>query len=272
MNHIWQDLRYGARMLLKKTGLLPLALIAIASSLSLVLILSCDAQPQGHNAQPFKIERFTVSNVEVSLHYFDQRLLPLDARIKAVVGQGFTEAVKLFGGLPKDLSGADYRRFQVNLRYGPGEAESDPQLIEIEMNEELERKPVFGYITWQLALIHELLHFWNAETFRYRSGREQWFNEGVTEYYAFKLAIKLGLIGHSEIPARLGLPVGYYLNDSGIGVLSMSEAGVGEEKFEHYFLVYGGGLTAALVLDYDLRRRTNNDKSLDDLMRAMYHG
>jgi pimeloyl-ACP methyl ester carboxylesterase len=32
--------------------------------------------------------------------------------------QAFNEAVKLFGGLPKDLSGADYRQFQVNLRYG----------------------------------------------------------------------------------------------------------------------------------------------------------
>ncbi len=96
--------------------LLP-ALIALASGLSLALVLSCDAQPQSRKAQPIKIERFTVSNVEVSLHYFDQRLVPLDAQIKAVVGQAFNEAVKLFGGLPKDLSGADYRQFQVDLRY-----------------------------------------------------------------------------------------------------------------------------------------------------------
>jgi len=58
--------------------------------------------------------------------------------------------------------------------------------------------------------------------------REQWFNEGGAEYYAFRIALKLGPIGKDEIPARLGLPIGYYLNDSGIGSLSMSEAGEGQ--------------------------------------------
>lgn len=272
MQTLWQNLRYGARTQLKRSGSFVLALIALASSLSLALILSCDAQPQGRNTSAIKIERFTVSNVEVNLHYFDQRLVPLDARIKAVVGQAFSEAVKLFGGLPKDLSGADYRRFQINLRYGSGEAECDPQLIEIEMNEEMERKPIFGYGTWQHALIHEMLHFWNAETFGYASGREQWFNEGVTEYYAFRLAIKLGLISKEDIPARLALPLGYYLNDSGIGALSLCEAGEGARKFQHYFLVYGGGLAAGLALDFDVRANSGNAKSLDDLMKALYRG
>jgi predicted metalloprotease with PDZ domain len=207
------------------------------------------------------------------LNYFDQRLFPLDSQIKDVIKSAFVEAARVFGGLPKDLSGNVYREFRVNMRRDPDlqlAAEADPNVIDLTMNEGMENKLVFGYQTWKIGLIHEMLHFWNAETFRYRSGREQWFNEGITEYYAFRIAIKLGLIGRDDIPARLGLPVGYYLNDSGIGSLSMSEAGEGERKGRHYFLVYCGGLVAGMTLDYDIRSHSRNTRSLDDLMKAMY--
>lgn len=206
--------------------------------LGLILMLACDARQRQPENGPVKIERLTVSNVEVRLNYFDQRLLPLDGQIKDVIRSAFVEGARLFGGLPKDLSGNVYREFRVNMRHDPDlqlAAEADPNVIDITMNEGMENKLVFGYQTWKIGVIHEMLHFWNAETFRYRSGREQWFNEGITEYYAFRIALKLGLIGKEEIPARLGLPIGYYLNDSGIGSLSMSEAGEGERKGRHIF-------------------------------------
>jgi hypothetical protein len=238
-----------------------------------ILVLACDARRQQSENRPVKIERLTVSNVEVTLNYFDHRLLPLDNQIKDVIKPAFVECVTVFGGLPKDSSGNVYREFSVNMRRDPDlqmAAEADPNMIDVAMNEGMENKLVFGYLTWKLAVIHEMLHFWNAETFRYRSGREQWFNEGITEYYAFRIALKLGLIGKDEIPARLGLPLGYYLNDSGIGSLSMSEAGEGERKSGHYFLVYCGGLVAGMMLDYDIRSHSRNTKNLDDLMKAMY--
>jgi hypothetical protein len=241
--------------------------------LGMILVLACDAQRQQSGNGPIKIERLTVSNVEVTLNYFDHRLLPLDSQIKDVIRAAFVEGASVFGGLPKDLSGKVYREFRVNMRHDPDlqlEAEADPNVIDITMNEGMENKLVFGYLNWKLAVIHELIHFWNAETFRYQSGREQWFNEGITEYYAFRIALKLGLIGKDELPARLGLPVGYYLNDSGIGSLSMSEAGEGERKSRHYFLVYCGGLVAGMTLDYDIRSHSRNARSLDDLMKAMY--
>ena len=241
--------------------------------LGLILVLACDVRQQLSGNEPIKIEKLTVSNVEVTLNYFDHRLLPLDSQIKDVIKPAFMEGARVFGGLPKDSSGNVYREFQVNIRRDPDlqmSAEADPNVIDITMNEGMENKLIFGYLTWKLAVIHEMLHFWNAETFRYQSGREQWFNEGVTEYYAFRIALRLGLIGKDEIPARLGLPVGYYLNDGGIGSLSMSEAGEGQRKGQHYFLVYCGGLVAGMMLDYDIRLHSRNTKNLDGLMRAMY--
>ena len=223
-----------------------------------------------NQTEPLKVETFDVSGVEVRLNYYDQRLVALDEQIRDVVRLAFPQAVDLFGGLPKELSRRDYRDFTINLRYGPLTAEADPQVVDFQINRDLEQQPAFGYITLPLALIHEMLHFWNAETFRRSTDKEQWFNEGVTEYYAFKIAMKLGLIERNEIPIKLALPLGHYLSDPGTGTLSMSEAGVKELKFKHYFLVYGGGLTAAMVLDYDVRATTNNSKSLDDLMKVMY--
>ena len=220
--------------------------------------------------EPLRTETFDVSGVEVSLNYFDQRLIELDDQIKDVVRRAFPQAIDLFGGLPKELSRRDYRDFTINFRYGDPTAEADPQVIDFQINRELLLQPVFGYITLQLALIHEILHFWNAETFRRSTDKEQWFNEGVTEYYAFKIAMKLSLIERDEISIKLALPFGHYLSDPGTGTLSMSEAGVRELKFKHYFLVYCGGLMAGMVLDYDVRATTSNTKSLDDLMRVMY--
>ena len=131
---------------------------------SLLLTLSFKAQQQGGRVSPVKVEKFTVANVEVSLNYYDQRLIPLDNQIKEITKSAFAEMTRLFGGLPKDVSGNDYKQFQVDLRYGFAEADSDPNLINLQFDEELERQPVFGYITWRLALIHEMFHFWSAET------------------------------------------------------------------------------------------------------------
>ena len=239
----------------------------------LILVMACKAQPQNRGDDPVRVEEFVVSDVKVALNYFDHKLLHLDGQIKDVIELAFPEAVKLFGGLPKDSSGDVYRQFRVNVRRDPNmeiNAEAYPNVIDLKMNEGFDNKLIFGYQTWKLGVIHEMLHFWNAHTFRYQSGREQWFNEGITEYYALRTGARLGLIAKDEMPARLSLPVGYYLSDSGIGSLSISEAGEGEQKFRHYFLVYCGGLVAGMTLDYDIRANTRNTKSLDDLMKTMY--
>ena len=236
---------------------------------TLIFLVSLSNTVHGQT-EPLRIEKFSASGIEVKLNHYSQALIPLEEEIKDVVTSAFPVASKLFGGLPRDTHGEDYTEFEINLRYGPPTANADPNVIDLQINAALQEKPLFGYLTWQLALIHEMLHFWNAETFRRSSDKEHWFNEGVTEYYAFKTAMKLRLIESTEIPSTLVLPIGHYLSDAGTGRLSMSAAGEGELKSKHYFLVYCGGLTAGIVLDYDIHATTNSTKSLDDLMKAMY--
>ncbi len=48
----------------------------------------------------------------------------------------------------------------------------------------------------------------------------------------------------------------------------MSAAGI--EKGRFYNLVYGGGLHIGLLLDIELRRATDGERRIDDLMQALY--
>jgi predicted metalloprotease with PDZ domain len=41
-------------------------------------------------------------------------------------------------------------------------------------------------------------------------------------------------------------------------------------KFQNYFLLYHGGWVVAMLLDEDIRTRSNGEKSLEDLMRWMH--
>jgi len=50
----------------------------------------------------------------------------------------------------------------------------------------------------------------------------------------------------------------------------MSQAGEGQRKGQHYFLVYCGGLVAGMMLDYDIRSHSRNTRNLDGLMKTMY--
>ena len=133
------------------------------------------------------------------------------------------------------------------------------------------RAGFFGFGSWQTLLLHELFHLWSAESFRYKDGREHWFNEGVTEYYAFKAAVQLGLVSAEDMLSKAAFPIGYYSASEGIGKISMREAGkTNNTKFDNYFLVYHGGWVVAMIIDREIRERTGGEKSLDDLMRWMY--
>jgi len=59
-----------------------------------------------------------------------------------------------------------------------------------------------------------------------------------------------------------------YNDDNGVGTLSMTN---GEEKHEHWGLIYGGGMLVGISQDMIIRDATNNEKSMDDLMRSLFN-
>jgi hypothetical protein len=212
--------------------------------------------------------RFTASGISVSLVLRDRRVLPLRAEAERVVRAGLEEFAGVFNGPPRDPAGRPAPALTVNLSTGPAaEGDSDPGIVTVVAGE----KAVFGFYSWQLVLLHELFHLWSAESFRYRDGREQWFNEGAAEYYMLRTATRRGFVAREAAPAIAAMAAGFYASAPGVGRISLREAGrTPAGKREHYFLVYHGGWMAATILDVDIRRRTRGTRSLDDLLRWLY--
>lgn len=204
--------------------------------------------------------------LNVSIEFEDTGLKVHEGRLRTLLSEAFSEYVSLFGGMPRKRDGSAYTDLKLEVVHGLG-GEAEPEFIQLRIND----TKLFGFYSWEMVLLHEVFHLWSAETFSYQSEREQWFNEGVAEYYTFKLAAKLGIIPAEQVATRFTFPIAAYLSGAGIGAVSMSQAGlVNEGKRKHYFLIYHGGFTAAMALDYQIRAQSNNVFSLDYLMRELY--
>jgi predicted metalloprotease with PDZ domain len=124
------------------------------------------------------------------------------------------------------------------------------------------------HLLWKGVLTHEIFHLWNAEGFRYASVEEQWLSEGFTQYYTLRGLSRMGVLDEPTFLYVLGRLLGMYLTDSGLGSISMRDAG--PVKQEHTGLVEGGGLAVALCLDVDLRVASGGERGLDEVMRLMF--
>jgi len=125
----------------------------------------------------------------------------------------------------------------------------------------------------QLAHIfnHELLHNWIGHTIKKANEEEQyWFSEGFTDYYTIKN------IASNNI---LELDEAFFIEEFNTIVKNLfgspvREAPNSEINYENFWsdrdyekLPYRRGALFAFYLDYRIRRKTNNELSLDHLMR-----
>ena len=95
---------------------------------------------------------------------------------------------------------------------------------------------------------------------------EYWFSAGFTQYYSKIISARLGLTSESDFLRNLERIWKSYLSRQ--SELSIREAG--EDKSANRELVYDGGCLVAAALDLQIRKRTHNRSSLDDVMQQMY--
>ena len=115
----------------------------------------------------------------------------------------------------------------------------------------------------------------DGKTINVASTKEDWFKEGVTNYYTIKTLRRIGAITEQDYLGMLsGLFYGRYNADPGVGKLSMRDVASGSDKDKHWGLIYGGGMFVGICQDVYIRGASSNRKSLDDLMRQYYrsHG
>ena len=96
--------------------------------------------------------------------------------------------------------------------------------------------------------------------------QEYWFTEGFTSYYSNVVCTRLGLISETDFLINLKHSWESYLSEQ--GKRSIREAG--KNKFANRELVYDGGSLVAMALDLQIRALTQNQSSLDDVMKQMY--
>ncbi len=192
----------------------------------------------------------------------------LEPEVRSLLEGAFLRYSDLFGGRPRDATGLPLDSITISLVSAPvGEGDAIPGAVRIAVGEH----PVFGFYDWRLTLLHETFHLWSAHSFRYAGGAEQWFNEGITEFYTAQTAARLGLLEPLRAVGIAATALGFYASAPGLGTLALVDAAdTPALKFQNYFLVYTGGWMAGLVLDHDIRTRTDGQRSLDDLMRRMY--
>ena len=136
--------------------------------------------------------------------------------------------------------------------------------------------PILASIT-----AHEIFHAWNVKRLRpsdmwpYRYDRPQqttwlWVSEGITDYYADLALVRGGIIDADGFVGQTqekltevleSLPVA--LEDASLSTWIHPTDGTG-------YLYYPKGALAGLLLDIRIRDASDNQRSLDDVMRGLY--
>lgn len=115
---------------------------------------------------------------------------------------------------------------------------------------------------------HEFFHLWNGKSFSPANDETEWFKEGFTNYYTLKALHHVGfLTDESFFEVLNSLFYQRYKTDDGVGKIPLTK---GEEKHDHWGLIYGGGMFAGIAQDMIIRKATRNRKSLDDLMKGLF--
>ena len=125
-------------------------------------------------------------------------------------------------------------------------------------------------VAWLIA--HEYFHNWNPMAFGGMKDPEQavyWFSEGFTDFYAYRLLLRAGLIDLEGYAARYNeFLADYYQspvrneNNGRIVRDFFSDSAVGK-------LPYRRGMLLATKWDEIVRRQSKGGKSLDDVMRQI---
>ena len=127
---------------------------------------------------------------------------------------------------------------------------------------------------WLPVVARLVCYLWNGSyiDIRYGTGaisfkeQEYWFSAGFTQYYSEVVSVRLGLVSETDFLRNLERTWEAYLSRQ--GQLSIHEAG--EDKSANRELVYDGGSLIAAALDLQIRSLTENQRSLDDVMKQMY--
>ena len=137
---------------------------------------------------------------------------------------------------------------------------------------------------------HEMFHTWNVKQLRpaginpydYRQENYTkllWVAEGTTSYYDDLTLTRIGVLTPDDYLDTMSNTIDTLRNRPGAAVQSLEEASFDAwikytkptpDSVNSTVSFYNGGAMASLLLDTELRTRTDNQATLDDVMRQLY--
>ena len=148
-----------------------------------------------------------------------------------------------------------------------------------------------GWRRFYGLVAHEFFHLWNVKRIRPDAlgpfdytkenyTRSLWVAEGITSYYGDLMVRRAGLVTDKEYLEGLARDIEDYQNTPGRLQMSAEEASFNawikeyrpdENSVNSQISYYDKGELLGLLLDLEIRRSSHNAKSLDDVMRYLYH-
>jgi len=174
-----------------------------------------------------------------------------------------------------------YERFGFSLRRGDRTTSSGP-------NATGRSEP--QYSNFLSLVAHEFFHLWNVKRIRPDAlgpfdytqenyTKNLWVAEGITDYYADLALRRANLITEEEYLAATARAFQQLQNTPGRLEQSAEESSFDswikyyrqdENSINSQVSYYDKGAILGLLLDLEIRRRSDNRKSLDDVMRYLY--
>ena len=148
-----------------------------------------------------------------------------------------------------------------------------------------------AYLDWLGLVSHEFFHTWNVKRLRplelgpfdYEEEvytRSLWIVEGITNYYTDLVVLRAGLSTEEEYLGKLSRLVRRLQTTPGRLLQSLEESSFDawiklyrqdENTVNSTVSYYVKGAVVAFLLDARIRRCTNGDRCLDDVLRRAYH-
>lgn len=228
------------------------------------------------NYDPERMRRDVQKIVETQVEFFGGGIPYRDytfiLHVRADAGGGLEHA---------NSTALGYPRFGFTIQTGDRATSASPAAAGV---------PQRDYRGFLSLVSHEFFHLWNVKRIRpdvlgpFDYTEENytkllWVAEGITDYYADLLLRRGGLITESEYLTATARSIQTLQNTPGRKVQSVEESSFDtwikfyrqdENSVNSQISYYDKGAIVGLLLDLEIRKRSNNAKSLDDVLRYLY--
>src|SRR5437867_3292829 len=227
----------------------------------------------------FKVLEFETGGARHHLVFSKSNISMSAAQVSADIQDIVEAAMGIFGKLP-------YKDYVFLFKVQPQAANSVEHLnsarITVGENDFVTQS---SYRQVLSTVAHEFVHLWNVKRIRpavlgpFDYSREVhtrllWISEGITSYYADLLLTRAGIDLPAEYFGRMGAIIDSMEHAPGRRMMSAEEASWNawfrSDNAENTSIsYYVKGELIGLLLDVEIRARTKNQKSLDDVMRYL---